>query len=137
MALLWEFYQAENNLPAAIDAFWKSLRKNEDGFFTADYNLETIYKETKNYKGLTDLYKFLIARGKIEKYKDLVDIYEEQKLTALAKTTRIAGITALEMSIKLGKTNILNYMALSGIYESTNNLTKAELILKGGCDKSS
>jgi predicted Zn-dependent protease len=133
--LLGEIYQAENKLPAAIDAFWLSLRSSEDGFFIADYKLEKIYKETKNYKGLADLYKFLIAKGQIKKYVELTDAYEKQGLSALVKTTRIAGINALEMSIRKDEADIYSYHALSQIYKSSNNQLKAEITLQAGIKK--
>lgn len=130
--LLGEIYKAENNLPAAIDTFWKSLRISKDGFFFASYELETIYKDTKNYKGLTDLYKFLTSHGEIKKHVELADTYEKQGLSALAKTTRISGINAIEMSVKAGKADIYNYDALSQLYKSTSNQLKAELTLQAG-----
>jgi tetratricopeptide (TPR) repeat protein len=133
--ILGEIYEKEKNIPAAIDAFWKSLSLAEDGFFIVSYNLETIYKETKNYKGLADLYKFLIANGEIKKYVELADAYEKQGLSALVKTTRIAGINALEMSIRKGEADIYSYHALSQIYQSSNNQLKAEITLQAGIKK--
>ncbi|MBK7802026.1 MAG: hypothetical protein IPJ55_04985 [Chloracidobacterium sp.] len=115
----------------AIETYWKSLKlidtfaifMGKDTYPTgAVLDLAEIYREQKKTQELIRLYVFA-NQGGATFFKELADIYDVRKATALAKTTRDKGIKRyqLEINERTGDPFILDYWNLTELMEDGND----------------
>lgn len=136
---LGDVYKAENNWPAAIQAYLKALKFGDEEFnrssrYRVIADLQGIYERQKNYVALTNLLKAAIQRGESGLYDDLAKVYDKREIRAQARITRLAGIKYYQKRIKSGSTSALDYWELADLFEGINDNNGVESTLIAGIE---
>jgi hypothetical protein len=131
-----ETYEKENNLPAAIEAWWNAIHLGyelrKSGALISLYlnwivvdNLEKIYKKQNDTEGLERLFTFGISKGDFERHSDLAALYKKLGATAKFRSTTLAGIKILEDKVISTKRNWSDYLTLAELYVLRDQPLKA------------
>ena len=96
--------------------------------------LAQIYEDQKAYAGLIKLYSFLISKGS-DQYRELARVYDEQKLTTLARMTRMRGVKFLEAKVADGTASYYDFDSLARVFGELKQNTNLESAYIAGLRK--
>jgi tetratricopeptide (TPR) repeat protein len=144
-------YEEVNNLPAAIDSYWKALRLISDVNYStnnfsgslfhylmksnASSSLERIYEKQNDPVGLEQLYSFLISKGDEEHYVSLAHVYKKHGLLTKLRATTLKGIKQFEERVASKNATTFDVGGLAELYDLQDQPQKAIALLRNGLNR--